>query len=98
MGIMLLLHEHIMFFLYFHTNVNFFRIASSDFLIIFLVNHEQPFKDKCFLYRFWQDEEGATALPTLEDIATAEDQLQETLTTLIHRGPDAMMRMILRKP
>lgn len=59
---------------------------------------EQPFKDKCFLYRFWQDEEGATALPSLEDIATAEDQMQESLLTLIHRGPDAVMRMILRKP
>lgn len=66
--------------------------------MIFVVAREQPFKDKCFLYRFWQDEEGATALPTLEDVATAEEQLQDCLSTLTHRGPDAVMRMILRKP
>lgn len=68
------------------------------FIFLSLVNKEQPFKDKCFLYRFWQDEEGATALPTLEDIATAEEQIQESLGILIHRGPDAFLRMILRKP
>ncbi|XP_045473317.1 rap guanine nucleotide exchange factor 4 isoform X2 [Harmonia axyridis] len=66
--------------------------------VISHVNKEQPFKDKCFLYRFWQDEEGATALPPLEDIATAEDQLQESLVVLMSRGPDAVLRMILRKP
>lgn len=74
------------------------KYNTTGLTVLILVNHEQPFKDKCFLYRFWQDEEGATALPTLEDITTAEDQLQESLTALIHRGPDAMMRMILRKP
>lgn len=62
------------------------------------VAKEQAFKDKCFLYRFWQDEEGAGALPTLEDSTTAEEQLQESLSALIQRGPDAMLRMILRKP
>lgn len=72
-----------------------FIIVIVNFLT---VGKEQPFKDKCFLYRFWQDEEGATALPSLEDISTAEDQMPESLVTLIHRGPDAVMRMILRKP
>ncbi|XP_072382091.1 rap guanine nucleotide exchange factor 4 isoform X1 [Diabrotica undecimpunctata] len=62
------------------------------------VNKEQPFKDKCFLYRFWQDEEGATALPPLEDIASAEEQIQDSLGILINKGPDAVLRMILRKP
>lgn len=66
--------------------------------VISHVNKEQPFKDKCFLYRFWQDEEGATTLPPLEDVATAEDQIQESLGLLIQRGPDAFLRMILRKP
>ncbi|GLV32312.1 Exchange protein directly activated by cAMP [Carabus blaptoides fortunei] len=66
--------------------------------VISHVAGEQAFKDKCFLYRFWQDEEGATALPTLEDVATAEDQVTESLGSLIHRGPDAVLRMILRKP
>ncbi|XP_057667592.1 rap guanine nucleotide exchange factor 4 isoform X1 [Diorhabda carinulata] len=65
--------------------------------VISHVNKEQPFKDKCFLYRFWQDEEGATALPPLEDIATAEEQIQDSLGILIHKGPDAVLRMILRK-
>lgn len=65
---------------------------------IFIVSGEQPFKDKCFLYRFWQDEEGASALPTSEDVQTAEEQLQESLGTLINRAPDAMLRLILRKP
>lgn len=61
------------------------------------VSKEQPFKDKCFLYRFWQDEEGATVLPPPEDVATAEDQLLDNLGTLINRGPDAYLRMIMRK-
>ncbi|XP_050305112.1 rap guanine nucleotide exchange factor 4 isoform X3 [Anthonomus grandis grandis] len=65
--------------------------------VISHVSKEQPFKDKCFLYRFWQDEEGATALPPAEDLATAEDQLLENLGTLINRGPDAYLRMVLRK-
>nr|XP_023017294.1 rap guanine nucleotide exchange factor 4 [Leptinotarsa decemlineata] len=65
--------------------------------VISHVNKEQPFKDKCFLYRFWQDEEGATALPPLEDIATADEQIQDSLGILINKGPDAFLRMILRK-
>lgn len=67
-------------------------------LIVFVVNKEQPFKDKCFLYRFWQDEEGVTALPSLEDVSAAENHVQDSLIHLIQRGPDAMLRMILRKP
>ncbi|XP_031350404.1 rap guanine nucleotide exchange factor 4 isoform X1 [Photinus pyralis] len=66
--------------------------------VISHVAKEQGFKDKCFLYRFWQDEEGAGALPTMEDINTAEEQIHESLSTLIQRGPDAVLRMILRKP
>ncbi|XP_066151084.1 rap guanine nucleotide exchange factor 4 isoform X1 [Euwallacea fornicatus] len=65
--------------------------------VISHVSKEQPFKDKCFLYRFWQDEEGSTVLPPAEDVATAEDQLMENLGTLVNRGPDAYLRMILRK-
>ncbi|XP_065173955.1 rap guanine nucleotide exchange factor 4 isoform X2 [Atheta coriaria] len=67
--------------------------------VIAHVSREQPFKDKCFLYRFWADEEGtAPALPTHEDVAAAEVQLQESIVTLINRGPDAVLRMIMRKP
>ncbi|XP_071049981.1 rap guanine nucleotide exchange factor 4 isoform X2 [Onthophagus taurus] len=67
--------------------------------VIAHVSREKPFKDKCFLYRFWQDEDGSsTCLPTLDDVATAEDHIRDSLATLINRGPDAMLRMILRKP
>ncbi|KAF5272240.1 hypothetical protein FQA39_LY01322 [Lamprigera yunnana] len=66
--------------------------------VISHVSKEQGFKDKCFLYRFWQDEDGSGTLPTMEDINAAEEQLHESLSTLIQRGPDAVLRMILRKP
>ncbi|XP_047112934.1 rap guanine nucleotide exchange factor 4 [Schistocerca piceifrons] len=62
------------------------------------VSCEQPFKDKNLLYQFWQDMEGAMAMPTEDDVAQAEDQLSSSLNSLIQRGPDATMRMILRKP
>ncbi|CAH1994986.1 unnamed protein product [Acanthoscelides obtectus] len=67
--------------------------------VIAHVHKEQPFKDKCFLYRFWQDEDSQqpTALPSLEDATTAEDHIRESLGLLIHRGPDAVLRMIMRK-
>lgn len=58
---------------------------------------EQHFKDKCFLYRFWQDEEGASAAPTAEDIATAEEQARDALAQLARRAPDAHLRAVLRK-
>lgn len=75
------------------------RVLWERFLRISVisVSKEQSFKDKCFLYRFWQDEEGSTVLPLAEDVSTAEDQLLEHLGTLINRGPDAYLRMILRK-
>ncbi|KAF4532333.1 hypothetical protein B566_EDAN003636 [Ephemera danica] len=68
--------------------------------VIAHVSQEQPFKDKLLLYRFWQDEEGLCPppLPGEEDVAQAEDELKEALGTLSQRAPDAMMRMILRKP
>lgn len=62
------------------------------------VNKEQPFKDKCFLYRFRADEEGSPNSPTTEDVNSANEHIREALTTLLHRGPDATLRMILRKP
>ena len=62
------------------------------------VTGEHPFRDKALLYRFWQDEDGAADQPSEEDMVQAEDQLNASLSTLGQRGPDAMMRMILRKP
>ncbi|XP_075237776.1 exchange protein directly activated by cAMP [Lycorma delicatula] len=59
---------------------------------------DHPFKDKCLLYNFWQDREGSTSVPTAQDIAEAEEHLEESICELIHRSPDALLRMILRKP
>lgn len=59
---------------------------------------ENPFKDKCLFYNFWQDREGALNTPTIQDVAEAEEHLEEALQELEHRGPDAHMRMILRSP
>ncbi|XP_026475333.1 rap guanine nucleotide exchange factor 4-like [Ctenocephalides felis] len=75
--------------------------------VIAHVAHEQPFKDKCFLYRFRQDEDppgGATtgsnnnALPSMEELARAEEHVRDALAALAHRASDALLRMILRKP
>lgn len=65
---------------------------------LYTVNHEQPFKDKCFLYRFKMDEDGATGSPGADDVNAANDHVREQLAALLHRGPDATLRMILRKP
>nr|CAD7453222.1 unnamed protein product [Timema tahoe] len=61
---------------------------------------EHAFRDKSLLYRFRQDAEegGAGTLPSSEDILKAEDQLNASIAALVQRGPDAIMRMILRKP
>lgn len=63
------------------------------------VNKEQPFKDKCFLYRFKVDEEGTGGgQPTSDEQTAANEHVREALGTLLHRGSDATLRMILRKP
>ncbi|XP_055319699.1 rap guanine nucleotide exchange factor 4 isoform X3 [Sitodiplosis mosellana] len=61
------------------------------------VNKEQPFKDKCFLYRFKVDEEGTGLQPTSDEQTAANEHVREALGTLLHRGSDATLRMILRK-
>lgn len=62
------------------------------------VAHEQPFKDKCFLYRFRSDEDGSGTSPSADDLNSANEHVKEALTSLLHRGPDATLRLILRKP
>jgi hypothetical protein len=62
------------------------------------VTGEHPFRDKALLYRFWQDEDGVTGLPSQDEVVQAEDRLNASLNTLAQKGPDAVMRMILRKP
>ena len=51
------------------------------------------------MYRFRTDEDGtAGGSPTSDDINTANEHIRESLGTLFQRGPDATLRMILRKP
>uniref|UniRef100_A0A672TBN4 Rap guanine nucleotide exchange factor 4-like n=1 Tax=Sinocyclocheilus grahami TaxID=75366 RepID=A0A672TBN4_SINGR len=62
------------------------------------VDHELNFQDKYLFYRFLDDEEEDAVLPSDDDKHEAEEELQETLLILSQIGPDALMRMILRKP
>lgn len=62
------------------------------------VNKEQPFKSKCFVYRFRADEDGTGVHPQADDVAAANEHVREALAALLHRAPDATLRMILRKP
>ncbi|CAH1406326.1 unnamed protein product [Nezara viridula] len=66
--------------------------------IIFHVTGEHEFRDKCVLYQFRSDRDGiAGGCTTPQDIAEAEEHLQECLADLADRGPDAWLRMVLRK-
>ncbi|KAG0430805.1 hypothetical protein HPB47_022370, partial [Ixodes persulcatus] len=62
------------------------------------VTHEHQFKDKYLFYRFREDEEEPTKLPTSDDRLHAEEELQDVLLLLMQLTPDAVLRMILRKP
>lgn len=73
--------------------------ADDDDVYTQTVNKEQPFKDKCFLYRFKVDEDGTGGgQPTSDEQTAANEHVREALGTLLHRGSDATLRMILRKP
>ncbi|XP_067315073.1 rap guanine nucleotide exchange factor 4-like isoform X3 [Pseudorasbora parva] len=62
------------------------------------VDHELSFQDKYLFYRFLDDEEEDAVLPSDDEKREAEEELQETLLFLSQIGPDAHMRMILRRP
>ncbi|KAG7464021.1 hypothetical protein MATL_G00182860 [Megalops atlanticus] len=62
------------------------------------VDQEHNFQDKYLFYRFLDDEREDTPLPTEEEKKESEEELQDTLLLLSQIGPDAHMRMILRKP
>ncbi|XP_056122883.1 rap guanine nucleotide exchange factor 4-like isoform X2 [Rhinichthys klamathensis goyatoka] len=62
------------------------------------VDHELSFQDKYLFYRFLDDEEEDAVLPSEDEKREAEEELQETLLFVSQIGPDAHMRMILRKP
>ncbi|XP_062908230.1 rap guanine nucleotide exchange factor 4 isoform X2 [Mobula hypostoma] len=66
-----------------------------------VLNHadqEHNFQDKYLFYRFLDDEKEDARAPTDEEKKECEEELQETMLLLSQIGPDAHMRMILRKP
>ncbi|XP_065945317.1 rap guanine nucleotide exchange factor 4 isoform X2 [Magallana gigas] len=65
--------------------------------IIVHVCREHQFKDKYLFYRFCEDDQGVGTVPNHAQKKECEEELQDTLITLAQIGPDAMMRMILRK-
>ncbi|XP_038126954.1 rap guanine nucleotide exchange factor 4-like isoform X1 [Cyprinodon tularosa] len=62
------------------------------------VDQELGFHDKYLFYRFLDDEEQDTPLPSEEEKRESEEELPETILFLAQIGPDALLRMILRKP
>jgi Rap guanine nucleotide exchange factor 4 len=68
-------------------------------LMFILVSQEHYFKDKYLFYRFSGDEDGRLGKPDGEiEQNECEEQLNDVIVTLTQVGPDAMLRMILRKP
>uniref|UniRef100_W5KWE5 Rap guanine nucleotide exchange factor 4 n=1 Tax=Astyanax mexicanus TaxID=7994 RepID=W5KWE5_ASTMX len=61
------------------------------------VDQELNFQDKYLFYRFLDDEQEDAPLPSEEETKESNEELQDTLLLLSQMGPDAHMRMILRK-
>lgn len=61
------------------------------------VDQELSFQDKYLFYRFLDDEQEDAPLPSEEERRECQEELQDTLLLLSQIGPDAHMRMILRK-
>ncbi|KAG9329838.1 hypothetical protein JZ751_028947, partial [Albula glossodonta] len=61
------------------------------------VDKELNFQDKYLFYRFLEDEQEDAPQPCEEEKRESEEQLQDILLFLSQIGPDAHMRMILRK-
>lgn len=59
---------------------------------------ETVFQDKYLFYRFLDDEQEEALIPSEEEKRESQEELQDTLLNLSQIGPDALMRMILRKP
>ncbi|KAM4626685.1 rap guanine nucleotide exchange factor 4 isoform 8-T8 [Discoglossus pictus] len=62
------------------------------------VDQEYYFQDKYLFYRFLDDEHEDAPMPTEEEKKESDEDLQDTFLLLSQIGPDAHMRMILRKP
>ncbi|XP_078119800.1 rap guanine nucleotide exchange factor 4-like isoform X1 [Sander vitreus] len=61
------------------------------------VDQDLGFQDKYLFYRFLDDEDQDTPLPGEEEKRESEEELPETVLFLAQIGPDALLRMILRK-
>uniref|UniRef100_A0A7N8XK48 Rap guanine nucleotide exchange factor 4a n=1 Tax=Mastacembelus armatus TaxID=205130 RepID=A0A7N8XK48_9TELE len=61
------------------------------------VDQEMSFQDKYLFYRFLDDEQEDAPLPSEEERKESQEELQDTLLLLSQIGPDAHLRMILRK-
>ncbi|XP_074551335.1 rap guanine nucleotide exchange factor 4 isoform X1 [Halichoeres trimaculatus] len=61
------------------------------------VDQELSFQDKYLFYRFLDDEQDDAPFPGEEERRESQEELQDTLLLLSQIGPDANMRMILRK-
>lgn len=61
------------------------------------MDQELSFQDKYLFYRFLDDEQEDAPLPSEEERRESQEELQDTLLLLSQIGPDAHMRMILRK-
>lgn len=77
-----------------HLNVYTFIFSTC---VGFSVDQELGFQDKYLFYRFLDDEEEDTPLPSEEEKRESEEELPETILFLAQIGPDALLRMILRK-
>uniref|UniRef100_A0A8C9VRV0 Rap guanine nucleotide exchange factor 4 n=1 Tax=Scleropages formosus TaxID=113540 RepID=A0A8C9VRV0_SCLFO len=60
-------------------------------------DQELHFQDKYLFYRFLDDEQEDAPPPTEEEKKESDEELQDTLLFLSQIGPDAHMRVILRK-
>ncbi|XP_056099455.1 rap guanine nucleotide exchange factor 4 isoform X1 [Rhinichthys klamathensis goyatoka] len=61
------------------------------------VDQKLSFQDKYLFYRFLDDETEEAPLPNEEEQKESDEELQDTLLLLSQIGPDAHLRMILRK-
>nr|XP_033802987.1 rap guanine nucleotide exchange factor 4 isoform X2 [Geotrypetes seraphini] len=61
------------------------------------VDQEYHFQDKYLFYRFLDDEHEDAPMLTEEEKKESDEELQDTFLLLSQIGPDAHMRMILRK-
>ncbi len=67
-------------------------------ILFVLVSQEHYFKDKYLFYRFSGDEDGTLRRPSNAEQDECDEQLADVIVTLAQVGPDAMLRMNLRKP